>query len=154
MQVQVQWRSHREPLQECPAPRGRLHEEVRTILLVSVPATIMTSLCRGLGLKMMPNLSKSYRAAPECIISTAQHARPKVIGHIEPLRAQLTRSSTCNQSEMRHAEASIDILHPSYGCCADTWMPWTPHSYPVADSSLRIRKPYMHFAMRLAWHSQ
>ena len=44
------------------------------ILLVSVPATIMTSLCRGLGLKMMPKRSRSYRAAPVCIISTAQQA--------------------------------------------------------------------------------
>ena len=32
--------------------------------------------------------------APECIISTAHHAKPKVIGHREPLRAQFTRSST------------------------------------------------------------
>jgi hypothetical protein len=36
----------------------------------------------------------SYRAAAECIISTAQQARPKVMGQREPLRAQLTRSST------------------------------------------------------------
>jgi hypothetical protein len=85
---------------------------------VSVPATIMTSLCRGLGLKMIPNLSRSYRAAPECIISTAQHASPKVIGHMEPLRAQLTRSSTCNQSKVWHAEASNDVPHPGDRCCA------------------------------------
>ena len=69
----------------------------------------MTSLCRGLGLKMIPNLSKSYRAAPECIISTAQHARPNVIGHMEPLRAQLTRSSTCGQWKVWHAAASNDV---------------------------------------------
>lgn len=31
---------------------------------------------------------------PECIISTAQQASPKVIGHRDPLRAQFTRSST------------------------------------------------------------
>ncbi len=29
-----------------------------------------------------------------CIISTAQQARPKVMGHSEPLRAQLASSST------------------------------------------------------------
>jgi len=28
-----------------------------------------------------------------CIISTAQHAKPKVIGHIDPCRAQLTTLS-------------------------------------------------------------
>ncbi len=44
------------------------------ILFVNVPATIMTSLCRGLGRKIIPNLSRSYRAAPVCIISTARPA--------------------------------------------------------------------------------
>ena len=29
------------------------------------------------------------KMAPACIISTAQQARPKVIGHIEPVRVQL-----------------------------------------------------------------
>lgn len=62
--------------------------------MVRVPATIMQSDCRGLGLKMTPKRSRSYRAAPVCIISTAQHASPKVIGQMEPLRAQLSRSST------------------------------------------------------------
>lgn len=64
------------------------------ILLVRVPATIIQSDCLGLGLKMIPNLSKSYLAAPVCIISTAQQARPKVIGQIDPRRAQFIRSST------------------------------------------------------------
>ena len=31
--------------------------------------------------------------APACIISTAHHARPKVIGHMEPVRAQLSSAS-------------------------------------------------------------
>ena len=39
-------------------------------------------------------LSMSYLGAAMCIISTAQQARPKVRGHSEPLRPQLTRSST------------------------------------------------------------
>lgn len=42
-------------------------------------------------------LSKLYVIicyAPVCIISTAQHARPKVMGQMLPLRAQLTREST------------------------------------------------------------
>src|SRR3954468_2891700 len=59
------------------------------ILLQSVPATIMTSDWRGLGRNTMPKRSRSYRAAPACIISTAQHARPNVIGHSEPVRVQL-----------------------------------------------------------------
>jgi len=35
----------------------------------------------------------SHLDAAACIISTAQQANPKVIGHREPLRAQFTRSS-------------------------------------------------------------
>jgi hypothetical protein len=42
----------------------------------------------------MPKRSKSYREAAECIISTAQHARPNVMGQSDPLRAQFTKSST------------------------------------------------------------
>lgn len=64
------------------------------ILLVSVPATIIQSDCLGLGLKITPNRSKSYLAAPACIISTAQQASPNVIGHMDPRRAQFNRSST------------------------------------------------------------
>lgn len=56
------------------------------ILLVSVPATMMTSACLGLALNTTPNLSMSYRGAAMCIISTAQHARPKVSGHKEPCK--------------------------------------------------------------------
>jgi len=36
----------------------------------------------------------SYLGAAACIISTAQHARPNVIGQREPFLAQLTRSSS------------------------------------------------------------
>lgn len=42
---------------------------------------------------MIPKRSKSYRDAPQCIISTAQHARPNVIGQSEPERAQFTSLS-------------------------------------------------------------
>src|SRR5437763_3878429 len=59
------------------------------ILLQSVPATIITSDWRGLGRKTTPKRSRSYRDAPACIISTAQHARPNDIGHIDTLRHQL-----------------------------------------------------------------
>ena len=53
------------------------------ILFVSVPAMIMQSDCRGLARKTTPKRSMSYRGAAKCIISIAQHARPKVIGHNE-----------------------------------------------------------------------
>lgn len=39
-------------------------------------------------------LSKSYLAAPQCIISTAQQASPNVMGHNDPILAQLTTLST------------------------------------------------------------
>ena len=40
-----------------------------------------------------PNLSRSYLGMEVCIISTAQHARPKVIQCKEPVLAQLIRLS-------------------------------------------------------------
>src|SRR5690606_34282290 len=43
---------------------------------------------------MTPMRSRSMRAQLACIISTAQHAKPNVTGHIEPVRAQLTSAST------------------------------------------------------------
>jgi hypothetical protein len=58
------------------------------ILLVNVPATIIKSECLGEALKIIPNLSISYRLTAACIISTAQQANPKVSGHKEPDRAQ------------------------------------------------------------------
>lgn len=79
--------------------KGREHPTQPTfrnagaILFVSVPATIMTSDWRGEARNTMPNLSISYRDAAACIISTAQQAKPNVMGHIEPLRAQFTSSS-------------------------------------------------------------
>src|SRR6185295_12113135 len=52
---------------------------------------IIKSLCRGLGRKTpAPKRSISKRPAPVAIISIAQHARPKVIGHNAEARAQLT----------------------------------------------------------------
>jgi len=60
------------------------------ILLVNVPATIIKSACLGVGLKITPNLSKSYLATVACIISTAQQASPNVKGQNEPCLAQET----------------------------------------------------------------
>src|SRR5688500_15002337 len=42
----------------------------------------------------MPNRARSYRPAPVDIISMAQQASPKVAGHSDDLRDQLTRPST------------------------------------------------------------
>src|SRR5207248_10990121 len=79
------------------------------ILLHSVPATIITSDCRGLGRNTTPKRSRSYRAAPACIISTAQHASPNVIGHIEPLRAQLMTLSSVVVTKPFSSTPSIAI---------------------------------------------
>src|SRR5947199_6660683 len=64
------------------------------IFLHTVPAMIMQSLWRGEDRKMMPKRSRSLRAAPVAIISMAQHARPKLIGHSEDDRAQLNSFSS------------------------------------------------------------
>ena len=42
---------------------------------------------------MIPMRSWSYRGVERCIISTAQQARPKVMGQREPCRAQLATAS-------------------------------------------------------------
>jgi hypothetical protein len=60
------------------------------IFKVTVPATIIRSDCRGLGRKTSaPNRAMSNRDVLAAIISMAQHARPKVSGHTDDLRAQL-----------------------------------------------------------------
>jgi hypothetical protein len=60
------------------------------ILFVNVPAIISKSACLGVGLNIIPNLSKSYLLTVACIISTAQQAKPKVNGHNEPFLDQFT----------------------------------------------------------------
>ena len=60
------------------------------ILFVKVPATIIKSDCLGVALKITPNRSKSYLLTVECIISTAQQAKPNVNGQNEPCLAQET----------------------------------------------------------------
>jgi hypothetical protein len=52
------------------------------ILIVTVPAMIITSACRGVGRRKMPKRSRSNRPAKVAIISIAQQARPKVSGHM------------------------------------------------------------------------
>src|ERR671917_1479548 len=65
------------------------------IFSVTVPATMMRSLCRGLGRKTpAPKRSMSKREEPAAIISMAQQASPNVIGHSADLRPQLTSPRT------------------------------------------------------------
>jgi hypothetical protein len=60
------------------------------IFNVTVPATIIRSLWRGLGRNTSePKRAMSKRAVEDAIISMAQQARPKVIGHTADFRAQL-----------------------------------------------------------------
>ena len=63
-------------------------------MFVNVPATIIKSDCLGEALKIIPKRSISYRLTAACIISTAQHASPKVNGHNEPALAQLINDNT------------------------------------------------------------
>src|SRR6185295_678729 len=65
------------------------------ILKLTVPATIIKSACRGVARNApAPNRSMSNRLAPTAIISIAQHARPKVIGHTLLARPQLIAQSS------------------------------------------------------------
>ena len=62
------------------------------IFTVTVPETIMMSAWRGEArLISMPKRDRSKREFWIAMYSMAQHARPKVTGHIEFLRAQSTR---------------------------------------------------------------
>src|ERR1035437_7743384 len=65
------------------------------IFSVTVPATIIRSLWRGLGRNTSePKRAMSKREVEEAIISIAQQARPNVIGHTADLRAQLKTYSS------------------------------------------------------------
>jgi hypothetical protein len=60
------------------------------IFKVTVPETIIRSACRGLGRNTSdPKRAISNRAVDDAIISIAQQASPKVIGHTADFRAQL-----------------------------------------------------------------
>src|SRR5205814_2834423 len=60
------------------------------IFLVTVPATIIRSACRGEGRKTSaPKRARSYRAMVVAIISMAQQARPNCSGQTEFFRPQL-----------------------------------------------------------------
>src|SRR3954471_16647636 len=84
------------------------------IFWLTRPATIIRSAWRGEARKTsMPKRARSYRPAPEAIISIAQQARPKVAGHSEDLRVQLTSFSTLVSSTPLGSFSSSPILSPS-----------------------------------------
>ena len=94
------------------------------ILLVRVPATIITSDCLGLARNTTPNLSMSYLGAAKCIISTAQQARPNVIGHMDPCKQEFYQSLDSRKpvfgvsDQLRHkpaCEVITRFITPSIG---------------------------------------
>src|SRR5271165_6085285 len=90
------------------------------ILKLTVPATIIRSACRGVARKApAPKRSMSKREAPVAIISMAQQARPKVIGHMLDSRAQLIACSRLvamkPSSAKRPSSQPISQLQPLRG---------------------------------------
>src|SRR5947209_5984918 len=80
------------------------------ILKLTVPATIIRSACRGVARKApAPKRSMSKREAPVAIISMAQQARPKVIGHMLDSRAQLI---ACSRDVVKTFSSEIPSSHP------------------------------------------
>src|SRR5258708_19247343 len=65
------------------------------IFLETRPDTIITSACLGEARKTSePKRARSFREEVAFIISIAQHAKPKVAGHSDDLRAQLISESS------------------------------------------------------------
>ena len=72
---------------------------IGAIFFVTVPATIIRSLWRGEERKSMPNRSGTSKRGMDIeIISIAQHARPKPIGHSDDRRARFVCVSSLAQS--------------------------------------------------------
>src|SRR6516225_6746969 len=81
------------------------------ILFETRPAIIIRSDCRGEPRNTSaPKRAISNREALIDIISIAQHAKPKLMGQIEFLRAQLTaRSSVVNTMPSEAAAAALSV---------------------------------------------
>ena len=94
------------------------------ILFVSVPATIITSDWRGEARKMIPRRSWSYRGVERCIISTAQQARPKVMGQSELCLAQFAIWSRVVLSESCQKPDSATVEYPTHS--ANCMVPFVP----------------------------
>src|SRR6185503_14504154 len=70
-----------------------MRRSIGAILIVTVPETIIRSEWRGDAHGTIPRRSTSKREQKVAIISMAQHARPKVTGQTDDLRAQLRNAS-------------------------------------------------------------
>src|SRR5205807_2699270 len=80
------------------------------ILKLTVPATIIRSAWRGVARKApAPKRSMSNREAPVAIISMAQQARPKVMGHMLDSRAQLM---ACSSDVVTPQDSEISPIQP------------------------------------------
>ena len=64
----------------------------------------------GLARNTTPNRSMSYLGAAACIISTAQHARPKVIGQREPCASMCVDVSGWKGAEERRGDGFFCLL--------------------------------------------
>src|SRR5687767_6414368 len=92
-----------------------MRSNIGAILIDTVPDTIIRSECRGDAHGTIPRRSTSKRDANVAIISMAQHARPKLTGQTEDLRAQF-----------RNASAGVVTMNPP----GKRWMP------SVSDSNV------------------
>src|SRR2546423_5319352 len=82
------------------------------IFLVTVPATIIKSDCRGDARKTSaPKRAMSYRDADAAIISIAQHASPKPIGQMDDSRAQFNTRSMLVVMKLSSNRWSIRPIH-------------------------------------------
>src|SRR5918997_5372287 len=98
------------------------------IFWLTRPATIIRSAWRGEARKTsMPNRARSYRPAPDAIISIAQHARPKVAGHSDDLRVQLTSFSTLVSRTPLGSFSSSPIARSPVPCSVPLQSTAPPH---------------------------
>ena len=59
---------------------------------------------------------KPYLGAAKCIISTAQHARPNVIGHKEPCQKKISCHICCDGITQLHY-VELEILQNAHSLC-------------------------------------
>src|SRR3954451_14285292 len=97
------------------------------IFLVTVPATIIRSDCRGEARNTSaPKRAMSNRDAEDGIISMAQQARPNPIGQIEDSRAQFSTRSmlvVMKLSSKRWSMSPMVLASPRLGPRADVLAP-------------------------------
>ena len=106
----------------------RRQMNIRQHALLFNPASsvsrILLVCCHAPGGFCWPRRQREAAPAPACIISTAQQASPKVIGHIEPVRAQFIRSSileTTNSADELVATAVVPLLWAAATGASTCW---------------------------------